>query len=55
MSWVIQSDDLLRSGESQVAVDCLYAVVGAVALQKGGDVAGRLVRERILNVVTPDS
>ncbi|RPB08441.1 hypothetical protein P167DRAFT_494100 [Morchella conica CCBAS932] len=45
------TNDLVRSGQTDVAVECLYAIIGAVALRRGGDVAGRLVRERILSVL----
>lgn len=40
--------DLPLSGVRKVASEALYAIVGAVALQKGGDVANNVVRERIL-------
>jgi len=43
-----ETNDLERSGQRVVAVECLYAIVGAVALQKGGDVAGQFIRTRIL-------
>ncbi|KAL7271583.1 hypothetical protein RUND412_005642 [Rhizina undulata] len=39
--------ELWRSGLDKIAIECLFAIVGAVALQKGGDVAGRLVTDRI--------
>jgi large subunit ribosomal protein L15 len=31
-----------------MVLESVYAIIGAVALEKGGEVAGRLVRERIL-------
>ena len=37
------------SGMDIVLVQSLYAIVGAVALQKGGEIANRIARERILN------
>lgn len=45
------TDDLAMSGQGEVSAECLYAIIGAVALLKGGDVAGRLVRERVLSVL----
>lgn len=37
------------SGLHVVISQALYAIVGAVALQKGGEVADTVVRERILD------
>ncbi len=37
------------SGIEVVLNQTLYAIVGATALQKGGKVASRVVRERILS------
>ena len=36
------------SGIDVVLATTLYAIVGAIALQKGGDVAARVAREKIL-------
>ncbi len=41
--------NMKASGQPIVAAQALYAIVGAVALQKGGDVANGFARERILN------
>ncbi|KAI9755111.1 MAG: hypothetical protein M1815_005203 [Lichina confinis] len=41
-------DNLAGSGVDAVLTQALYAVVGAVALQRGGHVAAKVVRERIL-------
>ena len=41
--------NLLGSGLTVVISQALYAIIGAVALQKGGDVANTVVRERMLN------
>ncbi|KAI9829682.1 MAG: hypothetical protein M1819_006053 [Sarea resinae] len=41
-------DNLKGSGIETVLAQSIYAIVGAVALQKGGEVANRVVRERIL-------
>ncbi|RPB03493.1 hypothetical protein L873DRAFT_1669458 [Choiromyces venosus 120613-1] len=45
------SDDLQGSGQALVATQALYAIVGAVALQRGGDIAGGVVRERFLSSI----
>lgn len=36
------------SGLPTIISEALYAIVGAVALQKGGEVANKVVKERIL-------
>ncbi|KAM0149968.1 hypothetical protein ACHAQE_008780 [Botrytis cinerea] len=41
-------DNLEKSGLELVLATSLYAIIGAIALQKGGDVATRVARERIL-------
>lgn len=41
-------DNLAGSGVDTVLTEALYAVVGAVALQRGGDTAAKVTRERIL-------
>jgi len=41
-------DDLEASGLEVVLATSMYAIVGAIALQKGGAVAARVTRERIL-------
>ena len=38
------------SGQDLVLSQALYAIIGAVALQHGGEVANRIARERILSV-----
>lgn len=40
--------DLDASGVDVVLTSTLYAIVGAVAMQQGGEVAGRVAKERIL-------
>jgi len=40
--------DLIDSGLHVALAQALYAIVGAVSLQKGGEVANKVVRERIL-------
>ena len=40
--------NLKGSGLPVVAAQTLYAIVGAVALQRGGVVADNVVRERLL-------
>ncbi|KAI9647396.1 hypothetical protein NHQ30_003781 [Ciborinia camelliae] len=41
-------DNLQKSGIDLVMATSLYAIIGAVALQQGGDVATRVARERVL-------
>ncbi|KAI9775427.1 MAG: hypothetical protein M1839_001122 [Geoglossum umbratile] len=43
-----KADNLMGSGIESVVVEALYAIVGAVALSKGGTVAATVVREKIL-------
>lgn len=40
---------LKESGLPIVMAQAMYAIVGAVALQRGGVVANKVVREKILN------
>ncbi|KAF2140210.1 uncharacterized protein K452DRAFT_230719 [Aplosporella prunicola CBS 121167] len=53
LSYVIRwrpkkSDSMKGSGLNTVLAHTLYAIVGAIAMQKGGDVANQVVKERIL-------
>ncbi|KAJ5688928.1 hypothetical protein N7462_003320 [Penicillium macrosclerotiorum] len=41
-------DDLKTSGLELVLSHTMYAVIGAISLQKGGDVANKVAQERIL-------
>lgn len=43
-----QVNRLKASGVETVLAHTLYAIVGAIALQKGGDAATQAVRQRIL-------
>jgi len=43
-----KTDRLESSGVDVVLAQTIYAIVGAVALQRGGDVATKLAKERIL-------
>ena len=45
---LFQPSNLDASGIEAVLTTTLYAIIGAVALQKGGDVANRVARERVL-------
>lgn len=36
------------SGIDTVLTSTIYAIIGAIALQKGGNVAGQVARERVL-------
>ncbi|MCJ1241829.1 hypothetical protein MMC14_009835 [Varicellaria rhodocarpa] len=47
--WEPKSYSLKGSGSEKVSAQALYAIVGAVALQNGGQVAIRIVQERILS------
>jgi len=49
--FVGQNKDLQASGQAFVATQALYAIVGALALQRGGDIAGSVVRERLLSSI----
>lgn len=44
-----KTDRLESSGVEVVLAQTMYAIVGAVALQNGGDVAAKLAKERILS------
>jgi large subunit ribosomal protein L15 len=46
---VTQPDNLPGSGLEVVLAHTLYAIVGAIAMEKGGLVANEVVRERILS------
>jgi large subunit ribosomal protein L15 len=41
-------DNLKGSGEETVLAHTMYSIIGALALQKGGEIAARTARERIL-------
>ncbi|TKA61474.1 hypothetical protein B0A49_08595 [Cryomyces minteri] len=43
-----KADNLQTSGVETVLAHTVYSIVGAVALQKGGEVANNVVRQRIL-------
>lgn len=45
---LVQADNLHGSGIESVLMTSLYAIVGAVALQQGGEVANKLVQDKIL-------
>lgn len=44
----MRADNLKRSGQEIVLATSLYAIVGAVAMEKGGEVANKVVQEKIL-------
>ncbi|KAI9676378.1 MAG: hypothetical protein M1817_000535 [Caeruleum heppii] len=49
MRWLpMRPDNLGGSGIESVLSEALFAIVGAVALQRGGEEAARITRERIL-------
>ncbi|KAG9228791.1 ribonuclease-III-like-domain-containing protein [Amylocarpus encephaloides] len=41
-------DNLGSSGVEVVLNGCVYAIIGAISLQRGGEVAGEITREKIL-------
>jgi dsRNA-specific ribonuclease len=43
-----QADDLKGSGQETVLMTSLYAIVGALALERGGEVANKVVQDKIL-------
>lgn len=43
-----KSDNLVGSGIDTVLAHTMYSIIGALALQRGGEVAAKTVRERIL-------
>ncbi len=43
--------DLNASGIEAVLTSALYAIIGAIALQKGGDVAAIVAREKVLKPI----
>lgn len=43
-----QADNLQASGIESVLMTSLYAIVGAVALEQGGEVANKVVQDKIL-------
>ena len=44
----VQATNLTGSGQEQVTAQAVYAIIGAVALQRGGEVVNRIVKDRIL-------
>lgn len=44
----LQADNLHASGQDAVLVTSLYAIIGAVALERGGEAANKIVQQRIL-------
>ncbi|KAI9877875.1 MAG: hypothetical protein M1830_002583 [Pleopsidium flavum] len=44
-----KADNLVGSGLDMVLMQALYAIIGAITLQKGGETAIKVVRERILH------
>lgn len=45
----MQPDDLTASGLDVVLAHTMYAIIGAIALEKGGQVANKVAQERILS------
>lgn len=44
-------DNLVGSGVELVMAQSVYAILGAVALERGGEVAGRVARNRVLGLL----
>lgn len=45
---ILQTGDLRRSGIDTVLATGIFAIVGAVSLQHGGEVASRIAREKVI-------
>lgn len=45
---MLQARDLSASGVVGVMNEALYAIIGAIALSKGGEAAANVVREKVL-------
>ncbi|KAF2437168.1 hypothetical protein EJ08DRAFT_602148 [Tothia fuscella] len=43
-----KADNLLGSGQDVVLAQALYGIIGALALERGGEVAARITKEKIL-------
>lgn len=43
-----QPENLQASGVEMVLAQAVYAIVGAIALERGGEEANQIVRERII-------
>jgi large subunit ribosomal protein L15 len=44
----LQADNLKSSGSDAVLSTSLYAIVGAISLERGGDAANRVAQDKIL-------
>ncbi|KAF2198538.1 hypothetical protein GQ43DRAFT_443248 [Delitschia confertaspora ATCC 74209] len=50
MRWKpMKADNLQGSGADLVLTTTIYAIVGAISLERGGEVANRVVKDKILN------
>jgi large subunit ribosomal protein L15 len=45
---ISQADNLLGSGLESVSSTTLYAIIGAIALERGGEVANKITQDKIL-------
>jgi hypothetical protein len=43
-----QTENLLGSGLESVSSTTLYAIIGAIALERGGEVANKITQDKIL-------
>ena len=48
MSDILQPRNMRGSGEDVILSSTIFAIIGAIALQRGGEVAASYVRSRIL-------
>lgn len=49
LTYMAKASNLYSSGYEMVYAQAVLAVVGAIALQRGGEVANKIARERILD------
>lgn len=47
-SSLAQADNLQGSGQDAVLATSLYAIVGAIALERGGEAANKVTQQKIL-------
>jgi large subunit ribosomal protein L15 len=47
----MQPESLTASGADMVYAQAVYAIVGALALEKGGAVANEVAKEKVLDVL----
>lgn len=55
LSDMAQVNNVLESGLELVAAQVMYAIVGAIAMERGGEEANKFVKARILNPLGLDA